>query len=346
MTQTLAPADVSHYYQRLAELSTLPFWQLPDITDPAGPEHGHVWHWQHIHPELTRTRQILDDAVALQRRALVLRNPGLPPPAAGATPTLAASHQMLFPDETAPVHAHSMSALRFGLAGRGARMVIDGDRVPLEPGDLVLTPGWSWHGHVHPGGSEPVVWLDGLDAPFVMGLRAGFYRDDPHAGNPLPTQDTPGTALSPATLGPADDGAGRHSPVRRYPWQEAYPALQRLMARAPEHSPLTRLEYRNPITGGPALATIACLLEGLPAGARTRSSRQTASSVLVVARGTGTLSCAGQAFELLPNDVAAIPAWTWHQLTAHDELVIFRMTDRPIHDAFGLFRAEATDSAT
>jgi gentisate 1,2-dioxygenase len=346
MTQTLAPADVSHYYQRLTELSTLPFWQLPDITDPAGPEHGHVWHWHDIHPELTRSREILDDAAAPQRRALILRNPGLTPPAVGATPTLAASCQMLFPGETAPVHAHSMSALRFGLAGSGARMIIDGDRVPMEPGDLILTPGWSWHGHVHPGGGEPVVWLDGLDVPFVMGLRAGFYRDDPHAENPLPAQDTPGTALSPATLGPAGDGAGRHSPVRRYPWQEAYPALQRLMARAPQHNPLTTLDYRNPVTGGPALATIACHLEGLPAGARTRPSRETASSVMVVARGTGTLICGGQTFELLPNDVAAIPAWTWHQLTAHHELVVFRMTDRPIHDAFGLFRAEAADSAT
>jgi gentisate 1,2-dioxygenase len=346
MTQTLTPADVSHYYQRLAELSTLPFWQLPDITDPAGPERGHVWHWHDIHPELTRSREIADDAATLQRRALVLRNPGLPPPAVGATPTLAACYQMLFPGETAPVHAHSMSALRFGLAGRGARMIIDGDRVPMEPGDLILTPGWSWHGHVHPGGDEPVVWLDGLDVPFVMGLRAGFYRDDPHAGNPLPTRDAPGITVSPATLAPADDGAGRHSPVRRYPWQEAHPALQRLMARAPEHSPLTRLEYRNPVTGGPALATIACLLEGLPAGTRTRLSRETASSVIVVARGTGTLMCGGQTLELLPNDVAAIPAWTWHQLTAHHELVIFRMTDRPIHDTFGLFRAEATDSTT
>jgi gentisate 1,2-dioxygenase len=116
------------------------------------------------------------------------------------------------------------------------------------------------------------------------------------------------------------------------------------MARAPEHSPLTRLEYRNPVTGGPALATIACLLEGLPAGAWTRLCRETASSVMVVARGTGTLICGGQAFELMPNDVAAIPEWTWHQLTAHHELVVFRMTDRPIHDAFGLYRAEATDS--
>ena len=59
---------------------------------------------------------------------------------------------------------------------------------------------------------------------------------------------------------------------------------------------------------------------------------------MVVAHGTGTLTCGSQAFALHPNDVAAIPAWTWQQLTARDhELVVFRLTDRPIHDACGLY---------
>ena len=345
MSQTLALADVSHYYQRLAELSTLPFWQLPEITEPAGPERGHVWHWQDVHPELARSHEFLDDAAALQRRALVLRNPGLASPAVGATPTIAAAYQMLYPGESAPVHAHSMSALRFGLDGHGARMIIDGDRVPMEPGDLILTPGWSWHGHVQPGGDGPVVWMDGLDVPFVLGLRAGFFRDDPYSADPLPVRDAAGTAVSPATLVPAGPRPGRHSPVRRYPWQEAYPALRRLMARASGSTALTSLEYRNPVTGGPALATLGCLLEGLPARTRTRSRRETASSVVVVARGTGTLRCGGLTFALLPNDVAAVPAWTWHQLIAGEaDLVLLRVTDRPIHDAFGLFRAEEADT--
>jgi len=340
MSQTLTPADVSHYYQRLADLSTLPFWQLPDFTAPAGPELGHVWAWRDVYPELARTRDILDEAAAAsQRRALIFCNPGLGVPA--ATPTIAAAYQMLFPGEFAPVHAHSMSALRFGLAGHGAQMIVDGDRVPMEPGDLILTPGWSWHGHVHPGGDEPVVWMDGLDVPFVMGLRANFFRDDPYEAEPLPVYDSAGTAAGPSMLAPAGDDASRHSPVRRYPWQEAYPALRRLMARAYGDDPVSRLEYRNPVTSGPALATLGCLLEGLPAGARSRPRRETASSVLVVARGTATLVCGGQTFELLPCDVAAIPGWTWHQLTAGDqELVLFRVTDRPVHETFALYRCE------
>jgi gentisate 1,2-dioxygenase len=86
---------------------------------------------------------------------------------------------------------------------------------------------------------------------------------------------------------------------------------------------------------------LGCLLEGLPADPRTRPRRETASSVITVARGTGTLSCGGQTFALRPRDAAAIPAWTWHQLIAEDDdLIAFRVTDRPIHDALGLYLAE------
>lgn len=344
MSQTLTPADVSHYYQRLTDLSTLPFWQLPDLTAPAGPERGHVWAWRDVHPELARTREILDEAaVVTQRRALIFCNPGLDVPA--ATPTIAAAYQMLFPGESAPVHAHSMSALRFGLTGHGARMIVDGDRLPMEPGDLILTPGWSWHGHVHPGGDEPVVWMDGLDVPLVVGLRANFFRDDPDEADPLPVRHTTGAASAAAGLVPAGEQAGRHSPVRRYPWQDAYPALRRLMARAPGDDPVSRLEYRNPVTGGPALATLGCLLEGLPAGTQSRPIRETASSVIVVARGAGTLVCGGQTFQLLLHDVAAVPAWTWHQVIASDhELLLLRVTDRPVHEAFGLYQGETASA--
>jgi len=123
------------------------------------------------------------------------------------------------------------------------------------------------------------------------------------------------------------------------------------MARAPASNALTSLEYRNPVTSGPALATLGCLFEDLAARARTRPCRETASSIIAAARGTGTLSCGGQTFALLPNDVAAIPAipaWTWHQMIAgDDDLILFRVTDRPIHDAFGLhaFRKRVSSDA-
>ena len=102
MSHTVAPADVSHYYQRLAELSTLPFWQREEFAEPAGPERGHVWRWQDVYPELARSRDVAADAADLQRRALILRNPGLTAPAAGATATIAAAYQMLSPARRPP----------------------------------------------------------------------------------------------------------------------------------------------------------------------------------------------------------------------------------------------------
>ena len=57
-----------------------------------------------------------------------------------------------------------------------------------------------------------------------------------------------GTEIDGAGLWPAEEAGHRHSPLRRYPWAEAYPALQRLMARDDEGHGV-RLEYRNPVTG-------------------------------------------------------------------------------------------------
>jgi hypothetical protein len=59
------PADVSYYYQRLAELSTLPFWQREEFTEPPEPERGHIRCWHDIYPELAQSRQFAVDAFGL-----------------------------------------------------------------------------------------------------------------------------------------------------------------------------------------------------------------------------------------------------------------------------------------
>jgi gentisate 1,2-dioxygenase len=220
--------------------------------------------------------------------------------------------------------------------------VVDGQAVPLHPGDLVLTPAGCWHGHVHPGDDEPVVWFDGLDVSFVMSVRAGFFESAPAELEVAEAVPSSGTELDGVGLWPAEQVGRRHSPLRRYPWEEAYPALRRLMARdGTGHG--VRLEYRNPLSGGPALATISCSLVGLAAGERTRTARETASSVYFVARGAGWLDCDGRRRDFATNDVIAVPSWTRHQLAASDdELVLFRISDRPIQDAFGLYRAETS----
>ena len=55
-----------------------------------------------------------------------------------------------------------MNSIRFVVEGSGATTVVDGKRCPMAVGDLILTPAWTWHDHVHQG-SERIVWLDVLD---------------------------------------------------------------------------------------------------------------------------------------------------------------------------------------
>src|SRR5947208_331037 len=60
--------------------------------------------------------------------------------------------------------------------GGGGYTVVEGERVPMFPGDLVLTPNWTWHDHANDT-DRPMIWLDGLDTPLVRMLEAGFYEE-------------------------------------------------------------------------------------------------------------------------------------------------------------------------
>ena len=80
------------------------------------------------------------------------------------------------PGEIARAHRHSGAALRLIIEGKGGYTVVNGERVPMSPGDLVLTPNWSWHDHANDT-DAPMIWLDGLDTPLVRMLEAGFYEE-------------------------------------------------------------------------------------------------------------------------------------------------------------------------
>ncbi len=112
--------------------------------------------------------------VGEERRALQLFNPGLDGRWA-TTNTMIAAVQVLLPGETARAHRHTPTAIRFIMEGEGAYTAVDGERVYMAPGDLVLTPSWAWHDHGNETG-KPVVWMDGLDVPLVQFMNAMFFQ--------------------------------------------------------------------------------------------------------------------------------------------------------------------------
>ena len=63
-----------------------------------------------------------------------------------------------------------MTAFRFVLQGKGAFTNVDGEKMVMQPGDLIRTPQWAWHEHENQG-SEAMIWADGLDVPLIETLQ-------------------------------------------------------------------------------------------------------------------------------------------------------------------------------
>ena len=127
-----------------------------------------LWKYRDVRPYLMESGELIS-AEEAERRVLVLENPGMRG-ASSITHSLYAGLQLILPGEIAPSHRHIQSALRFVIEGNGAYTAVDGERVTMHPGDFIITPSWTWHDHGNPG-TEPVVWLDGLDVPMVVLLR-------------------------------------------------------------------------------------------------------------------------------------------------------------------------------
>jgi gentisate 1,2-dioxygenase len=88
------------------------------------------------------------------------------------------------PGEIAPSHRHSSHALRVIIDGKDAYSIVNGQKIPMDTGDVVLTPGWCWHGHGHDG-DQPAYWFDGLDVPLTQLLEPMFYEEHPGKYQPV-----------------------------------------------------------------------------------------------------------------------------------------------------------------
>ncbi|GLY70181.1 cupin domain-containing protein [Amycolatopsis taiwanensis] len=111
------------------------------------------------------------------RRNVTLRNP-----AEGnvysTVRTLVAAYQLIRPGETADAHRHSPSALRIILEGRGTSTVVNGTRLEMRPGDVLLTPSRAWHSH-SADGPDDCYWVDILDVPLIHLLEPIFFEQHP-----------------------------------------------------------------------------------------------------------------------------------------------------------------------
>jgi len=261
--------ELDAFYEHLRGQHVTPAW-IAEATghEPRSKAVPFVWHWRDLRPEAMRAAELVGTEQA-ERRVLRMHNPGLQ--GSSAANTLVANIQIVMPGEIARAHRHTPSALRLIIEGKGGYTVVNGDRIPMSPGDLVLTPNWTWHDHANDT-DAPVIWLDGLDAPLVRMLEAGFYEQFPEEAQSLGEGADGNVAKYGAGgLRPAwETPGGKYSPLWHYPFTQARAALEKLAAEQPG-SPFDGviLEYTNPATGGPAMPTIGCYVQVLRPGDHT-----------------------------------------------------------------------------
>ncbi|MCG8442776.1 MAG: cupin domain-containing protein [Caulobacterales bacterium] len=338
------------YYRRIAPARLFPLWErFKDLLpfEPTVASRPFQWRYADARPALIEAADIIS-AEEAERRVLVLENPGLEG-ASAITETLYAGVQLLMPGEVAPAHRHSPSALRFLLESDGrAYTAVDGERAWMEPGDLILTPSMRWHDHGHEG-REPVIWLDVLDMPLVA--NAGPVFLDPYGDSRYPERRPPDASRSlyGANMRPPGHvGADASSPVIRYPYAEARAALTAVAASEasdPRHGHI--LEYIDPTTGRPALATISTFLQLMPAGFRSAPHNTTEGRVFSVVEGAGevTIGAGDQqaTYSYAPRDTLAAPCWAPVSWRTDSDTVVFTASDRGVQQKLGLWR-EQTDT--
>ena len=314
-----SPEELQDYYAQLRAQHITPAWIGGGISvEPRSEAVPYVWHWQDLRPQAMRAAELVGTAQA-ERRVLRLTNPKLP---GIASNTLVANIQIVMPGEIARAHRHSGAALRLIIEGRGGYTVVNGERVPMSPGDLVLTPNWSWHDHANDT-DAPMIWLDGLDPPLVRMLEAGFYEEYHRERQ---------------ELAPPVNASQWH-----YPMSEMRAALQRLAAAHPDSAgEETILEYTNRVTGGPVMPTIACHMQLLHPGEKTRARRRVCCTNYHVVEGAGHSVVGDERLDWEDKDVFTVPTWTFcGQINTGDRpALLFSFSDAPVMKALSLYRDE------
>ena len=321
MSETPSPSPSSlaragsldELYALLKPMSTGPGWYKPTPSLWDEPRKTFVpfrWRYAQAKAALDSAGRLINTELA-ERRNLILFNP-IPGNDYATTRTLLAAYQMILPQEKARSHRHTPNALRLILdADEGAYTIVNGMKLPMLPGDILLTPNWHWHGHGNES-SAPAYWIDFLDTPLIHALEPMFFEPHPEVYESVSAIVT-------------------QSPMR-FAWDES---LRRLndVPQTPDAPYATQTAL-----GDPAMTTISLHMMRLARGVETQTHRTTANNIYAVAEGAGESLIDGESFAWARGDVIAVPAWRPHCHCASEDAVLLRVSDEPVLQKLDLLR--------
>jgi gentisate 1,2-dioxygenase len=332
----------AEYYNGLVSRNLLPLWPslrsvLP-YGKPSRSTRPTLWKYADVRPNLLRAGELAPIEKA-ERRVLVLCNPGLGLENMQATPSIYIGMQLILPGETAPNHRHTPMAVRFVVEGKGGYTVVQGEKLPMDPGDLILTPPKLWHEHGHEG-TGPVIWLDALDLPLVYNLEASYALEgasqgiaDPH--NASTVRFRQGGVVPYESL----DRVRADYPLLRFPWRDVRQTLSDLAQITPRGERV-HLAYVNPETGRECMSTLGFSALMLRPGEDLRLPKRSASSVLHVVEGQGTATVDGVEMAFVECDTCAAPTHAEIRIengSSKSPAYLFMVDDAPLHRKLGFY---------
>ena len=340
--------ELVKYYQDLTQFEAGALWTVANKIEPWEPKSESVpvvWRYRDLRDYVLRSVDLVSPEKA-GRRVIYLNNPGRQEVSA-AVGWLYSGLQVMKPGEAASAHAHSSSALRFIMEGRGAYTIVDGHKMTLGANDFVLTPNGCWHEHGVEADGLPCIWQDGLDIPLVNALEAGFYAVHPDLSQAVthPVNDAVGIWGGRGLKPTLHDWQKPYSPLLKYEWEPTYEALS-AYAKVTDGSPFDGviMDYINPLTGGPVMSTIGASMQMLRPGEHTKAHRHTGSIMYQCAKGEGYSIINGKRFDWRERDIFCVPSWMFHEHvngSSSADACLFSFHDLPVMRALNLYREEA-----
>jgi gentisate 1,2-dioxygenase len=137
-----------------------------------------------------------------------------------------------------------------------------------------------------------------------------------------------------------DFGAAVNASQWHYPMSEMRVTLERLAAV--NNGDEIMLEYTNRVTDGPVMPTIACHMQLVRPGQKTRARRRVCCTNYHVVEGVGHSMVGGQRLDWEDKDVFTVPTWTFceHINSGDRPAFLFSFSDAPVMKALSLYREE------
>lgn len=334
----------TEYVSALRAQNLLPLWpSLRAVLPPGKPApatQATHWSYQALRPLLLQAGELTPIEKA-ERRVLVLANPGHGLEKMQASAAIYLGMQLLLPGEWAPSHRHTPNAVRMIVEGEGAWTTVEGEKLPMSRGDLILTPTGLWHEHGHDG-DEPVVWLDVLDLPLVHYMEASY-----HIGGRR-QEVVPGSAERRYARGgllptPVFQRSVKAYPMLRYPWVEARAALLALAGELGAGEAV-QITYANPETGGHAENILGFYALMLRPGQTLTLPARSPAAVFHLIEGGAAVQIEARSFTLAEADTCCAPGYTPVTLANTSDRApafVFIADETPLHQKLGVFESRA-----